>query len=251
MMGYTHAAIGAAGALTIAALFGDGSPELFMCATISGAIGGVVVDIDTKDHLTNPKVTDAGRTRLAIVGLFGIGVILDWIFKTGIITAIIDRNYYALGGLIAFLVLALIGFFTPHRTFSHSLLFVLLSSVAVYFIYPKAVLYYCIGCILHIVLDMLNFPFNNHGIWLLYPIKTGKGIAFGLCRAGRTGNKVCYYIGITVFFLMSAFYLWQIRNIMKSIAPVVIIAYTAIVLFFVRRKTEKEQRHIMHIRGEI
>ena len=65
MMGYTHAAIGAAGTLSLAALNGDGSSTLYITASIAGALGGVAVDIDTRDNLTNPKVTDAGRTRLA------------------------------------------------------------------------------------------------------------------------------------------------------------------------------------------
>lgn len=81
MMGYTHAAISAAGALSIAALNGDGSPALYITAALAGAVGGVAVDIDTRDNLTNPKVTDAGRTRLAIVGLLGISILLDWFLK--------------------------------------------------------------------------------------------------------------------------------------------------------------------------
>lgn len=77
MMGYTHAAIGAAGALSLAALNGDGSPVLYITATVAGALGGVAVDIDTRDNLKNPKVTDAGRTRLATAGLLVISILLD------------------------------------------------------------------------------------------------------------------------------------------------------------------------------
>ena len=98
MMGYTHAAIGAAGALSLAALNGDGAPALYITAALAGAVGGVAVDIDTRDNLTNPKVTDAGRTRLAIVGLLGISILLDWFFKTGILMTAISRQYTALTG---------------------------------------------------------------------------------------------------------------------------------------------------------
>lgn len=60
MMGYTHAAIGAAGALSLAALNGDGSPALYITASLAGALGGVAIDIDTRDNLTNPKVQMRG-----------------------------------------------------------------------------------------------------------------------------------------------------------------------------------------------
>ena len=228
MMGYTHAAIGAAGALSLAALNGDGSPALYITAALAGAVGGVAVDIDTRDNLTNPKVTDAGRTRLAIVGLLGISILLDWFFKTGILMTAISRQYTALTGLIVFAVALLIGFFSPHRTFSHSLLFIAITAIGVYCIYPDAAIYYCIGGLLHLLFDMLNNPFNNHGVWLLYPIKTGKG-----------------FVG------MSVFYFWRIGDVMKAISPAIVLVYMVVAMHFVRQKSEKEQRHIMHMRGEL
>lgn len=251
MMGYTHAALGAAGALSLAVLSGDGSQALYLTASIAGALGGVAVDIDTKDNLTNPKVTDAGRTRWAIAGLLGIGILLDLVFKTGILSTALSRQYTALTGLIIFAVALLIGFLTPHRTFSHSLLFVVVTAVGVYCIYPSAAVYFVVGGVLHLLFDMLNNPFNNHGVWLLYPAKTGKGIAFGICKAGRTGNKICYFLGIIIFVGMSVFYLWNIRDVTKAIAPAVVLVYMVVAMHFVRRKSEKEQRHIMHMRGEL
>lgn len=251
MMGYTHATIGAAGAVSLAALYGDGSTACNITASIAGALGGVVVDIDTRDNLTNPKVTDAGRTRIAIMGLLGISILVDWVFKTGIITTTLSRQYTALIGLIVFAVPLLIGFFSSHRTFSHSLLFVVITSIGVYCIYPVAVTYYFIGGVLHLLFDMLNNPFNNHGVWLLYPIKTGKGIAFGICKAARKGNKICYFAGIIMFVGMSAFYFWKVGDAIKVIAPAIILVYMIVAMHFVRQKSEKEQRHIMHMRGEL
>ncbi len=121
MMGYTHMAIGAAGAVSIAAGCFDATPELFLVSSVAGAIGGVVVDIDSKDHKENPRVTDAGRTRLAVLGLFVLGIILDLVFGCGILFSIISREYYAIGGVIGFLVFLMIGRSSEHRTFSHSL----------------------------------------------------------------------------------------------------------------------------------
>ena len=57
MMGYTHAIIGASGALAYAVSYGDSTPEIYTVAVVAGTLGGVMVDIDTRDHTTNPKVT--------------------------------------------------------------------------------------------------------------------------------------------------------------------------------------------------
>jgi inner membrane protein len=251
MMGYTHAVIGACGAITLATISGNWSAETYMIASVAGALGGTAIDIDTKDRITNPKVTDAGRTRLAVIGLVAFGVIMDFVLKTGIIREIVSRQYYSLGGMVAFIILGTIGSFTPHRTFSHSLLFILLTSLCIGFVYPTAMKYYFIGSILHLLLDMLNNPYNGHGIWLLYPLKRGNGIALRLCQAARKGNKAFYFVGIVLFAIVSVFYMWLIGDIQRTIMPVLILAYATIVMHFVRKKSEKEQRHIMHMRGEL
>jgi hypothetical protein len=50
---------------------------------------------------------------------------------------------------------------------------------------------------------------------------------------------------------MSAFYFWRIGDVMKAIAPAVVLIYMVVAMHFVRQKSEKEQRHIMHMRGEL
>ncbi|MCR5083344.1 MAG: metal-dependent hydrolase [Parasporobacterium sp.] len=251
MMGYTHAVIGAGGALSLAAISGDESPEFFMMASVAGIIGGVAVDIDVKDNFNNPKVTDALRTRLFVIGNIGLWIILDLIMSMGITHYILSRRYLALIGVIMLAIVLLIGFVTKHRTFSHSLLFVLLSSVAIYFIIPYATMFYLVGAILHLFFDMFNNQVHHHGIWLLYPLKTGKGIALGVCKSGRLGNKILYFLGLIFYIIVSVYYLLQIEDRAKMIAPIIMIAYVVVFLHFVRRKSEKEQRHIMHMNGEL
>ncbi len=240
MMGYTHMAVGAAGTVTLVALSGTCNPETYLIASVAGALGGVAIDIDAHDHFGDDKCTDAGRTRLAAIGFLGLGVILDLILQLGIMSYIVSRQYLALGGLIAFVIFLLIGFFSEHRTFSHSLLFVLLTSICVAIVLPNAMLYYAIGSLLHLILDMLNFPYKGHGVWLLFPVKTGKGIALKVCKSSKTGNKVAFYIGITVFVVMSVFLIWQFGTMVGIIISVVVILYMIIVLFLVKRGTEKE-----------
>lgn len=249
MMGYTHVAIGAGGALAVATFGPYTSPEMYMVVAITGALGGVAVDIDTKDHYSNPKVTDAGRSRLAILIMLGLGVALDYVFSFGILQYILSRKYIALGGAIAFLLLMLIGHFTEHRTFSHSILFTILTTVCVYCVCPGAAVFYFVGCVLHLILDMFNYPFNDHGILLFFPIK-GKGIAFGVCKAARTGNKVIYFIGMAIFVAMTVYLLWKMDE-SYYIQSIIIGVYMIVAMHFVRKVSEKEQRHIMHMRGEL
>lgn len=250
MMGYTHAAWGAAGAVSLAVLGGDGSAGCYIVSAAAGMMGGAAVDIEVKDQYSDPKVTDAGRTRLAAIGLIALGVLTDWIFHLGILTEIIGKGYSALGGIIAFLVFLGICHFTPHRTFTHSLFFIIISSICVGFVYPDAIVYYMAGALLHIILDLFNHKVKEgHGIWLLYPLKIGNGIAFKMCKAGGIGNKVLYFIGLSLFAASSALFFYMNKNNGNIIAPIIIAAYIVIVLHFVRRKSERELRHIQHMRG--
>ena len=251
MMGYTHAIVGASGALAYAISYGDGTPELYVVAVISGTLGGVAVDIDARDNKTNPKVTDASRSRFAVLGLLGLGLLSALLMGSLVLKDIFNNISTAILGVVIFIVICLVGYLSPHRTFSHSLLFVVASTLGVSLVCLSFLEYYFIGSILHLLVDMLNNPFQGHGVWLFYPIKTGKGIAFGLCKAARIGNKITYFIGMSLFLGLSYIYLWDIRDIVKLIVPFAVIIYLIVVLHFVRVKSEREQRHIMHMHGEL
>ena len=52
MMGYTHAAIGAAGGLAAAVILSEGeaTSALYVTATVAGIVGGIAVDADVIDQ---------------------------------------------------------------------------------------------------------------------------------------------------------------------------------------------------------
>lgn len=251
MMGYTHAIVGAMGAIGLALISPNPTPEIYMIAAVAGTVGGVAVDIDSRDQRNNPKVTDAGRSRIAAISVLIVGVLIDYVFKFGTIQAILSSKYSAIGGILGFLILMLLGHFSEHRTFSHSLLFVLLTSFCIFCIYPDAMQYYCIGAMLHLLLDMLNHPYRNHGVYLLYPIKKRKGVALGICKAARKGNKALYFAGLVLYLILSGLYMYQIFEIKRIIPSSIIMVCIITAMELVRKKSEKEQRHIMHIRGEL
>ena len=248
MMGYTHAAIGAGGALALADFLGHTTPDAFLLATVAGAVGGIAPDIDVKD---SRKVKDGTRSRIMVFIIAIIGLSLGQLLGYGTLSGMIQRKYAALLGLVIFIALLVAGHFTEHRTFTHSLLFLILTTGCIYSIAPAMTIYYFVGCLLHIVLDMLNNRFNQHGVWLLYPIKTGKGIALGLCKAARLGNKIFYFVGIALYIVAGTWCVMQFYEGQDCIAPAIMSLVVLVTLHYARAKSEKEQRHLMHISGEL
>ena len=251
MMGYTHAAIGAGGALAAAILSSQGkpSPELYVVAAVAGVLGGIIVDADVVDKKVPSKVTDGSRSRLVGIGILIAGLLLDAGLNMGILSGIMERHNNALGGTAALLILGiiahLIGRIVGHRTFSHSLWFIGLTTLSIYFICPIATGYFFIGAILHLLLDLLNNQAPNrdgswHGVWLLYPIKKGNGIALRKCKAFGTGNTAFYFIGIILFVLSTGYYVWLIQDSELMAVPIILLIIAVLALHFVRRKSEKE-----------
>ena len=269
MMGYTHVIVGAASTLGIAALIGDTTqPETYIVASVAGALGGVSCDIDMKDvrkrpgdSNRKPEITDASRTRLATVGLIIVGALLGVIFQykyvSNIIVDIHSGQYISVIGAGFFAIFMLLCYFVvkEHRGFTHSFLFILLSAAGICCVIPQATLFYIVGAVSHLVIDTLNYQTgkfgNRHGIWLFYPIRVGDGVAFGVCKSDRKGNKITYFTGSLLFLVLSGFLLWRIKDPTQMIAPIIIIVYCLVVLHLVRIKSEREIRHKMHINGEL
>lgn len=251
MMGYTHAAIGAAGGLAAAIVLseGDATSALYVTAAVAGIIGGIAVDADVIDQRKGKVVTDGSRSRLAAIGILMVGLLLDMGFKMGIISNIISASKNVWIGLVGFIILFLIahliGRIVGHRTFSHSVWFILLTTVCIALIYPAAGGYYFLGAILHLLFDLLNYQAPNkngkwHGVWLLYPIKRGDGIALKKCKASGKGNKTLYFTAIILYMVLTIYYVLLMGNIKQAVAPIILSIVTVIILHFVRRKSEQE-----------
>ena len=101
-MGYTHATIGAGGALALAATCGYTTPDVFLLATVAGAVGGVAPDIDVKD---TEKVKDGTRSRIAVLIIAIVGLSSGQLLGYGTLNGAFQRQYTALAELIAFIVI--------------------------------------------------------------------------------------------------------------------------------------------------
>ena len=244
MMGYTHVAWGAAGGLTVAVLSGKFSPDIYLVAVTTGALGGAMPDIDVRDNFSTPKMTDGFRSRVAAIGFLLIGIFLDFIFKLGVLQKIFLNSELAIGGASALAVLVILGHTKEHRKLTHSILFLTLTSICIACIYFPAFPYYVSGFVLHIFQDLLGHQYNGHGLLLLYPWDKNKsGIALGWCTAKGMANKVFYYFGIALFCCLSVYFTFRMRKASFSIIIIFMMAYLLLVLQRVKH-TSEFQYHI-------
>lgn len=239
MMGYTHIAIGSAVAVSTSLLFDQPSPTQFLIASVAGAVGGIIVDVDVKDS-KHPKITDGSRSRLAVIGFIILGLLIDLVFRSGIWKYLIAQKNTVLAGVIALTVLSVAGHHTDHHVLTHTLLFLFLITICISLIYPPATKFFVVGFIMHLLLDMLNYGYQGRGIMLLYPFKKTGGIALRICNASQTGNKVAYFIGIALFVLVSVVYAFSFKKMWYGLPVIILVAYLVVVLHFVRITSEQE-----------
>ena len=251
MMGYTHVAVSTAGALVMAGCMGMTSPESFLTAVAAGTVGGIAPDFDVIDKKGSYAITDGSRSRIAALCTVVVAAALDYLAGFGAIPAVIQRGSLSIAGLVAFAVLAFVCRKGGHRFFSHSILCGSLMTACVWLMYPPLAPFFAVGFALHVMLDMVNYPFNGHGVMLLYPKDTGELFAFGWCKSSGRANRVLYYVGIVT--LAGLTFWWLAKGQIESNAAVVPLALffvLATLLHVVRVKSEREIRHKEHARGK-
>ena len=193
MLGKTHLAVGMGAALTLAQPTTLGA---CITAVIGGAVGGVLADADTMR--TDGKL---GATQVhAFAAVLTVSLLmLDSVLKTGMCAAIARRNdeTLAMGGIL-FAALWIWGYFSDHRSFTHSLGAVCLFTWAVNMIYPPLSMSFLVGYGSHLVLDLLN----KRPLKLFYPLDDG--VCFGVFYSNREANTLCFYAGclVSAYFII-------------------------------------------------
>ena len=180
MMGKTHCTVGLA---TSRAVLQPKSISECLVAIVAGALGGVTADNDTllessalAGHLLSL------RTTLIVL-------VIDYFFSLGICSSVMTNKTTAMIGLVSFLIFWIIGYFSVHRTFTHSFLAMVLYSLSIGFIYKPLALGFMAAYLSHLFLDLLN----KKKLPLLYPMSVG--VCFKLCYANRTANSIFLYLG--------------------------------------------------------
>ena len=183
MMGKTHFTIGLATALVV--LHPESVGEC-MVALIGGALGGVTADNDTLQR-SHAKMGHLMALRTMLLAL-----IVDLVFRLGLCESVYENQPSAAIGLIAFIVLWLIGYCSDHRTFTHSFIGLILYSLAMAMIHQPLALGFAAAYLSHLVLDVMT----RKKLPLLYPFDYG--ICLKLCYADRWADKTIRFFGYTV-----------------------------------------------------
>ena len=193
MMGKTHLFMGitAAAVLTRPDTVGG-----CLAALMGGAVGGVLSDIDVKSGKGRRDDPDA---RIMAGGICVLALGVDHLMGGGILAELNacgrERLYLGLG-LLA--LLCMVGYFQPHREFTHSFLALILFSGAVGLFSTTVQPAFAAGFLSHIVLDVLN----KKPVRLLFPV--GTGFCLKLCYADKGTNRglLCFGMAFTVLFCL-------------------------------------------------
>lgn len=199
MMSKTHVTVGIASSLGLALVFPN-SAQIVLASIAFGALGGTTPDVDILD---DDYKHDALIGQLISFGLCGLMLGLDWLLHSGILSYMLDHKILAIIGGIGFVILYIIGFSANHREFTHSLLSLILFSIAIAFVYFPAVPFFAIGYFSHLAIDLLN----KKGIQLFFPLNPKPCLK--ICYANKTGNKVLMFVGLGTSIIL------LIMNIVK------------------------------------
>ena len=190
MMSKTHIAIGAATALVGNAPMTPGECAI---AVIGGIIGGIVAD---NDILDNDYQGDALFGQLCAAGITALILFIDYVLDGGIVKSMLASRVLLITGIIIFAILYCVGITQPHRGFTHSILAMMLYSLAVGILYRPLMMPFALGYASHLIIDLLN----KRGMALLFPLKFK--ICLNLCYANETANKALMLVGLVISVAM-------------------------------------------------
>ena len=141
----------------------------------SATIGGLVPDVDLKDS-TSDKLFDRLMTSLVTIVLMSL--FIKYFF---------DIDLYC--KICLFIVMAYLGSKSSHRSFTHSILgLIVYSSILSYGFGMNVIFPYFVSHLSHIVLDL----FNRKGVALFYPSKYR--LCFGICESNGKVNRFLFIL---------------------------------------------------------
>ena len=193
----THMAVGIAAGT---AIIHTGDLKIFLTTIAGATIGSIISDLDSYNSELSQILNKITAIIVATV-LVCIGV--TFIFKIDILDKIVQYKNASniLIGALIFLMVSILGSYTKHRTFMHSIpcvalyYFVLSTFLSQDFAIP-----FVIAMLLHIVLDL----FNHIGVAVFCPFSE-KRVCWDLCDSNGTVNKVLFYVSVIAAIIMLTF----------------------------------------------
>lgn len=185
-MGKTHISMGIASAVLITQPSTVGG---CIVAIVGGSAGGIICDIEVH---SNRYMRDALHARIIVAAVAAVSLLADALMR-GPITSYIKQTDVTilLVGAAVVVGVSIFGRFQAHRTFTHSLLALLLLTAGVAMVCLPLTVAFAIGFLSHVLLDLLN----KKRVQLLYPSKVGN-LCLGLCYANRIVNKAFLVLGV-------------------------------------------------------
>ena len=187
MLGMTHLTTGLAAALMTVQPGTMG--ELLACAA-GGAAGSVLCDVECR---SGKGQLETMPSRLTASALVLSALAADWWLNSGLwITALSESRLRIAAGAVLLLTACLMGRLSPHRGFSHSLLYAAMLSGGAWLLCQPLGMPVLSSCLTHLALDSLN----RRPIRLLWPLKGG--FCLGICRADKKANRVLMWTGLAL-----------------------------------------------------
>ena len=194
----THVA--AANLVSLSIIRPNTVPSLLITIGVS-TLGALLPDVDKKDS-TSDKLFD--RLMTSLITIIIMSFLINYFFNFNLYKIIKEYNniYNYIISISIFIIMSYLGSKTSHRSFTHSILgLIIYSLILSYSFNNEVVLIYFISHLSHIILDI----FNKKGIALFYPLKYR--LSLKLCESKGTVSRIlfftCSILNIIVLLIIS------------------------------------------------
>lgn len=193
MQGKTHFTVGMATALLATQ---PATISGILASIAAGGIGGKLPDVDLKTSDINCEEVYNSIIDLLFISTI---ILIDYFVGNGICQYIIDNwGPRIWAGLIGFIVLLIVSIISPHRSFTHSFIGIVLYGVAMYLFCKPIVLPFLVGYVSHIFLDL----FNKKGMTLFFPFK--HRFCLNMRDSKDKASEILYWIGLALTVITGA-----------------------------------------------
>ena len=199
----THLVFGSAISL---ALTNPNDPKVFLASLAGGLIGSSLPDIDSSKSESN-QILD--KVIIGCTLIITISILVYWFSGFNLYLFIKNQTNIMpyLTSFLFCLALCFLGSFSPHRSFMHSFLAIVLFSLSLYWSLPLYfVLPFVIGMLSHIFLDL----FNHKGITIFYPLK--KRFCLDLCDSVGLTDNIIFSLSTTTLIIELIFFISTLIN---------------------------------------
>ena len=199
MTGKTHCATAVAAAILI---IQPRKPEVLLLGSSLAFLGGLTPDVDLFQSKLGRKVS---KFMISIFSVLLLLLLLKQNFQFDLAAYLpLDQLLTSIPkGPLLFILLCSMGLNTKHRTFTHSLLGMILFTLCIFLCLPAYWLYFFIGYFSHLFLDF----FNKEGMELLFPL--GKKCSIPLFKSKNTYANALFVSASVCVLIAYLFHLFS------------------------------------------